>query len=338
MTIHNKKILLLGGAGYIGSVLTSHLLDKSYNVTNIDNLIYDNFFSIKNFIDDPNYSFVNINISSNKIDTNFLNKFSSIIILSGLVGDPITKKYNRLAKEYNENYIKKFILECNKSKIEKLVFISTCSNYGLIKNDIPADENYNLNPLSDYAKSKIHIEKFIEENSIKNNFQSTILRFSTAFGWSTRMRFDLTISHFTKDAFFNNFLKVYDKDTWRPYCHVKDFSNLIEIIIKNNSNYKFEIFNAGGDKNNYTKKIIAETILKYLPKIKIEYHDGDIDPRNYKVNFEKVHNFFNFKPKFDLNYGIKELINVFNQKNFTLNNNPVNKNFYGNYNLDHIVN
>ena len=94
---------------------------------------------------------------------------------------------------------------------------------------------------------------------------------------------------------------------------------------------------SGGDNNNYTKKIIAETIENFIPDVKIEYHNDDVDPRNYKVNFQKVRDYFGFEPKFDLSYGINELINLFNDKNFIFQDNPKNKNLYGNYNLDHII-
>ena len=103
MNNFNKKILLLGGAGYVGTELTKLLLEKSFSITNIDNLIYDNFYSIRDFINNPNYTFLNSNINSENIDKNFLNNFSSVIILSGLVGDPITKKYPILSEEIINN-------------------------------------------------------------------------------------------------------------------------------------------------------------------------------------------------------------------------------------------
>ncbi len=331
----NKNILLLGGAGYIGSVVTDHLLKLDYLVTNLDELIYDNFFAIKEYISNKNYFFLKENMDSYKINEDFLNNFDSIIILSGLVGDPISKKYDQLAKKYNESCLENFILKCQKSKIKKLIFISTCSNYGLIKKNEVADENHQLNPLSSYAKSKIKIEKYLKKINESSSFQITILRFATAFGISPRMRFDLTISHFFKDAYINKLLRVYDKDTWRPYCHVNDFSRLIERVVKDNNTYKFEIFNAGGDNNNYTKDQIAKKIKNILPKTRVDYHPYDYDPRNYKVNFNKVMRKFNFYPKYDLDYGINELFDLFKKNYFNFITDNINK--FGNHNLDHKI-
>jgi len=330
-----KKILIIGGAGYIGSELTDHLLNNQYNVTAIDNLIYDNYFSIKKFINNNDYNFLKININSEKITTNFLNKYDTIVILSGLVGDPITKKYPDLSKNYNINFIKNFINKCKDALINKLIFVSTCSNYGVIEENTTADENHILNPVSEYAKAKIEIENYLKLISTDTNFQTTILRFATAFGLSRRMRFDLTISHFVKDAFYNNELSIFDEKTWRPYCHVKDFSRLIHSVVDNNLKYKLDIFNAGGNNNNYSKEMIASKIKEKIPNLKIKYLKGDLDPRNYKVNFNKVSNIYNFKPNFDLNYGIDELINLLNENYFDFEG--TNLNLYGNYNLDKIV-
>jgi len=257
------------------------------------------------------------------------------LILSGLVGDPITKKHSRLSILYNEDYIIKFINKCAKSNIKKIIFTSTCSNYGFIKNNAIAHENFPLNPLSIYAKSKIKIENYLIQNLNKHNFQTTILRFATAFGISPRMRFDLTISHFTKDAYLNKFLKIFDGNTWRPYCHVNDFADLIELVLISNKDYKLEIFNSGGSKNNYTKNQIAETLLNKIHDLKIEYVEGDPDPRDYRVNFDKVRDFFGFIPKFDLNYGIEELL--FMLKKDKYNFEQLNKNYFGNYDLNNFI-
>ncbi len=283
-----KKILILGGAGYIGSQLTKNLITKNYSLTNIDNLLYDNKYSIKEFLDNPNYEFIKININSEKIKINFLNNFDTVIILSGLVGDPITKNYPLLSKNYNVNYIKNFIDKCKKTKISKLIFVSTCSNYGIIKEDTTADENHFLNPVSDYAKAKIEIEKYLEKINNESKFQTTILRFATAFGVSNRMRFDLTISHFVKDAYLNNLITIFDEKTWRPYCHVNDFSRLIELVIENQLDYKFDIFNAGGNKNNYSKEIIAHKIEHYLS---LELKDRKLVRNNFLYLLLTFHHF-----------------------------------------------
>ena len=225
-----KKILVVGGEGYIGQILCKNFLENNYEIISYDNLIYkqnNNKESYKN----PYYKFINADIRDTlKIRENLKN-INGVIILAGLVGDPITKKYPDLSKEINQKGIKNLIDECTLASIENVIFVSTCSNYGLITDNKFAKEDHELNPLSSYARDKVDIEKYILSLKGKVNSCFTILRFATAFGLSSRMRYDLTVNEFTRDIFNKKKLEVYDPDTWRPYCHIKDFS---EIIKKNN--------------------------------------------------------------------------------------------------------
>ena len=168
--------------------------------------------------------------------------------------------------------------------------------------------------MSKYAKDK----EILKNIFLKNRFDTclTILRFATAFGLSDRMRFDLTINEFTKDLFLGKNLDVFDPDTWRPYCHIRDFSKIInEILIIDKDKIFFEIYNAGSDINNYTKRMIAEKIFKILNNGKISYiQKKDSDPRNYKVNFNKLKKTIDFKADYNIEKGINEIINFLTSK------------------------
>ena len=154
----SKRILLIGGAGYIGSILSENFLLKNYKIRCFDSLIYSQKYCIQNLIKEKNFEFILGDIRNyNKIE-NLLKDITDVVILAGLVGDPITKKYPKESKEINYLALKNFISRCNGKKIEKVIFISTCSNYGLIDDNIIADEDYILKPLSDYAKHKVDIE------------------------------------------------------------------------------------------------------------------------------------------------------------------------------------
>ena len=239
---------------------------------------------------------------------NSLKDVSTIVILAGLVGDPITKKYPKEAEEINFRSIKNLIDSCKNQNIERVLFISTCSNYGLLKDNEMAGENHKLNPLSNYAKQKIKIENYLIALKDRVDFSATILRFATAFGLSPRMRFDLTINHFTKAILKKEFLSIYDAETWRPYCHVNDFSRLIEkILLTKKEKIYFQIFNAGDNKNNFTKKSIIDTIVKIIPSKNFTFEKSGIDKRNYKVNFNKVKNVLNFETKYTIQDGINEI-------------------------------
>jgi nucleoside-diphosphate-sugar epimerase len=327
-----NNILLIGGAGYVGTVITSHFLKLGYKVKVLDNLIYNNHDSIQSYLGDDNYEFILGDLGDDVALEKASNGIQNIVILGGLVGDPITKKYPVESQKINNYAIEKCIDFFDDKKIDKLIFISTCSNYGLISENELADESFDLNPLSLYAKAKVSAELHLLSKKGKVNYIGTVLRFATAFGLSPRMRFDLSVSEFVRDLYFGQELLVFDENTWRPYCHVRDFARLINLIINAETNkIYFEIFNAGGEINNFTKKMIVETIKSYLPNAKIKYGANGSDPRNYKVSFKKAKDMLGFEPKYSVKDGIEELINAFEIGLYR--DSIENKNKYGNFNI-----
>ena len=329
-----KNVLLIGGAGYVGSAITSEFLKKGYKVTVLDNFVYDNQFTVTPYIGDSNYKIVNGDMGDSKVLDIVSKNITDVIILSGLVGDPITKKYPLESEQINDISIKKCIDYFNGKGIGKLIFISTCSNYGLIKDNELADENFELTPLSLYAKAKVSNEKYLISKKNTVDYTGVVLRFSTAFGLSPRMRFDLSISEFVKDMYDGNELEVYDEHTWRPYCHVRDFARLLDIVIKSDkAKVSFEVFNAGGDTNNSTKKMLIDEILTHLPNAKVSYSANGSDPRNYKVSFKKVKETLGFEPEYSVKDGVKELIQALDLGLY--NDSIENKDKYGNYKINY---
>ena len=316
--MHLKNIILIGGAGYVGTVLTDYLLSKNFKVICIDLLLYSNKHAIKRFKKNKNYKFIFGDLRKKKTYKDILTKGDAVVVLAGLVGDPITKKYKKLSNSINLKGMKNFILDCKKLKnLDRLIFISTCSNYGLSKKNIIFKESSSLKPLSIYAKQKVKIEKFLMSFKKNEKFSPCILRFATAFGLSSRMRFDLTVNHFTKNFMEKSSLEIYDPETWRPYCHVKDFARLIyKTIICDKKKIAYQIFNAGSSKNNFRKFDIVNKIKKILPKKNITFIKNDVDKRNYKVNFEKVNKVLKFKTKFSLEYGIHEIYKAIKKNKF----------------------
>jgi nucleoside-diphosphate-sugar epimerase len=329
-----KKILLIGGGGYVGSVITQSLLDFGHSVRCLDNFIYKNQQTVLPFLQNQNYEFVFGDLCKISILEKARTDVTDVVILAGLVGDPITKKYPKESNLINDLGVIGILDYFSNKKLDKLLFISTCSNYGLIKGNELADENFELSPLSLYATSKVNAEKHLLSLKEKANFSGTILRFATAFGLSPRMRFDLTVSEFTRDLALKKELLVYDAHTWRPYCHVKDFARLINnVILAPKYKTHFEVFNAGGEINNFTKQGIIDLVLKYLPNSKVTYKEHGSDPRNYRVSFQKVKNILGFEPFYTVEDGIVELINAIDMNIFQ--NIDDNKNFYGNYEISY---
>jgi nucleoside-diphosphate-sugar epimerase len=329
-----KKILIIGGAGYIGTVLADHLLNAGNHVRSFDLFLYKNNHCVLPYLGRQGYESMYGDLCDPEVMLRALDGITDVVLLAGLVGDPITKKYPEASHNINEIGIKNCIDQLNGLGLDHLVFVSTCSNYGLIEGDQLADENFELKPLSLYAKSKVATEQYILGLNGNVDYTPTVLRFATAFGLSTRMRFDLTVSEFTRELALGRELLVYDANTWRPYCHVRDFGRLIDLVFKAPAEkIAFEVFNAGGEVNNYTKQGIVDAILEHLPNARVKYKEHGVDPRNYRVDFSKVRKNLNFEPRYTVPDGIKEVLGAF--ENHSFDHVDEQRNLYGNYELQY---
>ena len=271
------------------------------------------------------FQFIKGDITSNKDLKNLFKKnYDFLVLLAGLVGDPITKKYPKSSKEINLEGVKKVINFYYKSKIKKILFISTCSNYGVISKDIFAKENYKLNPKSLYAKHKVNIEKYLI--SKKNVKPRNIEVFNSI--WNQRKNeIWFNYKSVCKRFFWKN--RVYDADTF-AYCYTSDFAKIIIKLIKNKDKKTInQIYNIGSNDNNFSKRMIVNKISKFFKKKDIKYLEGKKDPRNYKVDFRKFKR--NFKFKFiPINDGIEKIIKFLKKNKSSLRQTSNN---LGNYHI-----
>ncbi len=328
----DRKVLLVGGAGYIGTVMTNHLLSSGWDVRCMDQLIYKNQSCVWPFIGHPKYEFIRSDLRSSEAFKVALDGITDVVILAGLVGDPITKKFPEASNQINFVGMSHFLDAAAASHLDRLIFVSTCSNYGLVEKDVAVDEDYPLAPLSLYAEHKVEIEKKILSLKGQVGFHPTILRFATAFGFSPRMRFDLTVNEFVRDLYLEKELLVFDAQTWRPYCHVKDFARATEKVLQAKSNQvSFEVFNVGKEENNYTKQMIVDEIKKSLPLSVVKFQERGSDPRNYRVNFSKIRKTLDFAPLYSVPNGIGEILDQL--KVGLLDNVDEQKHFFGNYEI-----
>ncbi len=331
--LSKRHVLVIGGAGYIGSVLIRKLLMLGYRVRVLDSLIYGNGSSVSGLSENESFSFIHGDFGHKPTLNLALAGVTDVILLAALVGDPICKKYPEKAKKTNLEYPKELLSVLAGRGIDRFVFTSTCSNYGLRTDDSLADELSALNPQSLYAETKVEVESYIQGSVGTLDYSPTILRLSTAFGLSERMRFDLTISEFTKDLAIGKELVVYDENTWRPYCNVSDISEaIIKVITAPREMVTGQVFNVGSDANNFTKKMIIDLIQKYVKNTHVEYKKGGFDPRNYRVSFGKIEQQLNFRVKFSAEDSIKNLIGALNNNLFI--DIEERRNFYGNYYLN----
>ena len=331
-----RKILVVGGGGYIGSVLCGHLLSRGYSVRNLDLLLYGNEASVLPYLGLPGYEFMRGDLSDEKLFEAALDGVTDVVLLAGLVGDPVTKTYPEAAARINDEGHELMLKALSRRKLNKVVFVSTCSNYGMVEGDVLANEDWELKPLSLYAQSKVRMEQKLLSQKGSVDYTPTILRFATAFGLSPRMRFDLTVSEFTRALALGEDLLVYDAHTWRPYCHVQDFCEVIRRVLEAPKVLvAFDVFNAGGEVNNFTKQMIINTVLEQLPGASVRYQEHGSDPRNYRVSFAKINQRLGFTPKWTVCDGVSELLKAMGQGLFRDISHP--ESFHGNWVVNYRV-
>lgn len=306
-----EHILVTGGAGYVGSGLLRELLQENYQVTCVDNLMFGGE-SLLDIWHNQNFNFINCDINNYVEFEKILieNNFDAVIHLASIVGDPACKLSPELAQKTNWESSKWLLDKCIEIKINKFLFASTCSNYGKMKDSSTyVNEDSTLAPVSLYAELKVQMEEYML-NSIEQNkdFSPTSLRFSTVYGLSPRMRFDLTVNEFTKDLALGNELVIFGENFWRPYCHVKDFSNaFITVLRAPKDKVAFNVFNVGDTSENYTKKMLVNEIKKCIPNAKIKYVEKNEDPRDYRVNSDKIKQELGFNITMKVPDGIDEV-------------------------------
>jgi len=300
-----NSVLITGGSGYVGSVLANNLVKENYDVKVVDSLVYGND-GISKLIDDKKIKFFNLDIRETKNLTNIINDVDCVIHLAAIVGEPLCKKIPDAAKQINEFATKNFVNICKKNDVKRFIFASTCSNYGSSLNLV--DELSPVKPLSLYSECKVNSEKYII-NENNNKFNTCILRFATAHGLSPRMRFDLLVQEFLRDALIDKKISIFGEDFWRPLIHVNDMADACISVLNAPSNLvSGQIFNVGSSKENYTKKQLAKIIQKYVPEAQIEIVKSKTDPRNYKVSFEKIKKILNFEPKRTVEDSVIEIL------------------------------
>lgn len=328
----DRRVLLIGGGGYIGSPVASRLLRYGMMVRNLDAFVYPTQGSVSGLLLEPGYELLVGDFGDGETLDSALEGVTDVVILGGLVGDPITKSCPELAHRINTEAVQRLLAELAKRDLNKVIFVSTCSNYGLMEDGKLATEDSELRPLSLYAEAKVAAERaFFAQPDWKGC--PTVLRFATAFGAAPRTRFDLTVNEFTRELFVDNELVVFDADTWRPYCHVRDFARLIHMVLAADpKRVRGAIFNAGGDINNHTKQSIVNIITARLPDRRVAYREVGSDPRNYRVDFSRVRTVLGFEPEWSVEAGVDELIAQLEAGFF--NDFGGNADFYGNYSID----
>ena len=312
-----KKIILCGGSGYIGTKLTEHLLDNTnYEIVIVDRLDFklENKFKATKY-SDSRITFHQKDIRNLDFMESIIKEDSYVVNLAALVGEPLCKIKPDEAVEVNYEAAKNLAELCKKKNIKKFIQLSTCSNYGQAKQMV--DEDGELFPTSLYAETKVRLEKYLLQN-VPN---SIILRCATAYGLSVgRMRFDLLVSEFIKEAWLEKEINVFMPEVHRPIVHVSDISNAILLCI-NHIEPISRVYNVGSSDQNYTKREIAEKVSRRMgAPLKIVEKE---DKRDYIVNFDRIKNELGFSTKLLAEDGIEEMVKILEDGSFDLNQSNV---------------
>tara|TARA_B100001079_G_scaffold116771_1_gene100474 strand:+ start:59 stop:997 length:939 start_codon:yes stop_codon:yes gene_type:complete len=309
----NEKILITGGAGYIGSMLVTKLIEKGYRVTVIDTLQFSKN-SLNHLFVHKNFNFIYGDVRNKNLIKKNIEKHNIIIPLAALVGAPLCEKYKKEAKEINFESIKYMLKIVNKK--QKIIFPTTNSGYGIGQKEKYCDENSPLNPISFYGQTKAEAEKIILE------FENSIcFRLATVFGHSYRMRTDLLVNNFVYNALKFKKLKLYEPHFRRNYIHIIDVVRAFIFAIKNFNKLKSNTYNLGLSSANLTKLMLAKKIKKQFKEVKISIirNRKDPDQRDYFVSNKKIEK-KGFKPIISLEEGIAELLNVLRFETKIINN------------------
>ncbi|MDA1284028.1 MAG: NAD(P)-dependent oxidoreductase [Proteobacteria bacterium] len=309
-----KKVLITGGAGYLGSVLTEVLLNNGYNVTIIDNLLYKQT-SVAPFTYNKNFNFILGDVTDNTLLKKLVEENDVIIPLAAIVGMPACKSQPELTIKINYEQVKNITKWATKNQM--ILIPNTNSQYGSSTEIITEDSPFK--PLSLYAETKCDAEK-----SVLDSGNGIALRLATVFGMSYRMRTDLLVNDFVYKAMTDGYLVLFESHFIRNYIHIRDIANTFLFMIHNYEKCNNNAYNVGLTTANCTKLELAQKIQKFIPDLVIVENNfkQDFDQRNYMVSNSKLES-LGWLPNFTLEDGINELIsgynliNKFKNKDFT---------------------
>lgn len=310
----DRHILITGGAGYIGSLLTSVLLRQNYRVTILDSLLFGGE-SILPFLSHPNFHFIKSDVTEPRAVRDAVRQDwqvpNAVIHLAAIVGFPACQAVGRqVAWKYNVEATKTVYEQSADLGVERFVFASTYSNYGLSEDGKPVTEDTSLNPQSLYAETKIAAEEYLLSQK-GLSCVPLLFRFATLYGISPRTRFDLIVNQFVLEAFTKRQLIIYQRGYSRSFVHIRDVARgIIMGLEAEQSKIRGQVFNLGTENGNYSKDDIVRLVLKRMPETTVEYKDLTFggDMRDITVSFEKIKRVLGFDTTLDVDDGVREVL------------------------------
>ena len=309
------RILVIGGAGYLGSVLCEKLLNKGYIVRVLDNLTYGKS-GLLTHLKNERYEFIEGDIRNIPTVVDALKNVDAVIHLAAIVGDAACAYSPQETLEINYFSTRMIAEICKHYQINRFMFASTCSVYGASKNKRLLTEASETNPVSLYAEAKLQSEEAILDLA-DETFSPTILRMATLFGASPRMRFDLVANLFAVRSFYKSKIEIFGGDQWRPLVHVSDAADAyVKCLEAPIYNVKAQIFNIGRNEFNMQIKQFKTIFNMIDPTTHVHINTEVDDERNYYVDFSKAHGYLDYEPSISVQKGIEEMTQLFKEGMF----------------------
>jgi nucleoside-diphosphate-sugar epimerase len=304
----DERVLVTGGAGYIGTPLSRALLASGRRVRVLDSLLHGQE-QIAAGLERDGVEVMRGNLLDAETRRAALADVDAVVHLAAIVGDPACALDPELANAVNVEGTRALVDAADEAGVKRFLFASTCSNYGRMKDaSIPVDEQGELAPVSLYAEQKVAIERDLLERTF-TSISPTCLRFATVYGVAPRMRFDLTVNEFTRDLWASRPLEVFGEHFWRPYVHVRDAGRAVALVLAQpEERVAGAVFNVGHSDENYRKLDLVELITARLGRGDVSFVHRDEDPRDYKVSFEKIRAELGFEPELRVPDGIDEIV------------------------------
>lgn len=296
------KILITGGAGYLGSVIVERLLNVGHEVIVLDKLLF-NQTSLLHYTSWPKFKFIYGDVRNEALLEKLCNEVDAIIPLAAIVGFPACAADPKLAREINFNQIVNIVKFTN-GKDKKILYPNTNSGYGIGEGQTECTEESPLNPISVYGQTKCEAENFLKASTDAITF-----RLATVFGISPRMRTDLLVNDFVYKAITDKYIVIFEKKFKRNFIHIEDVASAFLFMLEHYEEYKGEVFNVGLSHANLSKQELLEKIQGHVKDFAVVYDDyyEDPDKRNYIVSNDKIEA-TGWLPQWDLDRGIKQLI------------------------------
>ena len=297
-----KNVLVTGAGGYIGTTLVPKLIQQGFHVTAVDRY----FFGEELLQTHPNLSLVRED--TRKLSKSIFNGVDGVIDLVAISNDPSGELFGDVTYEINRDSRIRTARLAKESGVKRYILPSSCSIYGFQEEGVIADEDSATNPLTNYAKANLLAEQGVLPLS-SENFVVVVLRQSTVYGYSARMRFDLAINGMTYGAWFTRKLPLMrDGNQWRPMVHVSDTADAqIFMLTADKALVNGQVFNVGSEENNYRLKDLSDRVASVVGEDVVQEWYGDPDHRSYRVNFDKIEN-LGYKAKFCAEDGVLEIL------------------------------